>query len=177
MFLTEVQQAIARYLNAHAFFKGDGSQPAIPVFAANDRALISKAKQSTGMLGICVIVAPLGGDFADTSARTPMLVPARFTCRVRENQTMNRGASGTGQPADYVAEVIGFLLQHHRPLAADGVTYLGGGGVVLTGISPGEDEPGVTAWDLIWTYDGGVSTDPVRRDFSTSPLPGSTAAT
>lgn len=171
MFLTEVQQAVARYLGSHAFFVGRGGQKPIPVMAANDKSLAAKAAQSMGKMGLCVIVAPLGGDFNNSSSSTPFLSPARFTCRVRENQMVNRSGSGTGQPGDYVAEVCAQLLQHYSPLDPSG-DRLGGGGVVLTGISPGEDEPGITAWDLIWTYDGGITDAAVRRDFTATPLPG-----
>jgi len=171
MFLTQVQQSVTRYLSEHVFFAGSGEVKGIPVIAANDKALATKAAGAMAKLGLCVIVVPLGGDFDNKSASIPYISPGRFTCRVRENQTVNRGASGTGQPGDYVAEVIALLLQHYRPYAIDGTTALGGGGIVLEGIAPGEDEPGLTAWDLIWSYAGGVSHEPVRLDFGADPLP------
>ena len=175
MFLTQVQQSVQRLLAAHPFFAGDGDQQPIPVLAGNDKALISKAAQSISKLGLCVIVYPLGGDYDNNSSMTPIFERARFTCRVRENQVMNRGASGTGQPGDYVAEVIGVILKNHKPLAADGETPLGGGGIVLDGLIEGEDMNNITAWDLVWNYSGGVTHEAVRRDFSTDPLPGSLA--
>jgi len=174
MFITQVQQSVQRFLSDHPFFKGEGNQIPIPVFAANDKNLIRLAQQSMGRIsGICVIVAGLGGDYSSHDGGEPYFDPARFTCRVRENPQTNRGSNtGSGMPADYVAEVCAQVLKNHRPTAIDGTTYLTGSGIICTGISPGEDEPGIIAFDMVFTCDGGVRHDPVRLDFANSPLPG-----
>ncbi len=172
MFLTEVQQSVTRYLSAHEFFAGTDGERAISVISANDKSLITKAEQAILSMGLCVIVAPLGGDYAAHSADCLYFEPARFTCRIRENQQTNRGSSGTKQPADYVAEVCAMLLKNYRPTGPDGTTFLTGSGILCNGIAPGEDEKGITAWDMVFTCDGGVRTEPVRQDFTTTPLPG-----
>lgn len=170
MTLTLVQQSVVRHLSEHPFFSGTAEDGAkgIPVIAGNDKSLASKVETSMARLGLCVIVYPISGDFGNMNILTPYLQPARFNARVRENIVMNRSRSGTGQPADYVAEVCALLLQHHKPLAEDGITELGGGGIVLTGIVADEDEPGINAWNLIFQYSAGVSHEPVRLDFGGS---------
>ncbi|MES2705127.1 MAG: hypothetical protein V4726_00860 [Verrucomicrobiota bacterium] len=165
MTLTQVQQAVVRYLSDDPFFRGTGAEKEIPVIAGNDKSLESRVKTGMGRFGICVIVYPLGGDFGAHSASTPYLSPGRYNCRVRENITLNRGSGGSGQPADYVAEVCALLLQHHKPTAEDGKA-LGGGGIVLKSIAADEDEPGISAWNLVWEYAAGVSHDPVRLNFA-----------
>lgn len=174
MFLTHVQQSVTRLLSAHAYFAGTDGQPVIPVIAGNDKGLLSKASAAMSKVGLCVIVHPLGGDYDDNSTTTPCFRDARFTCRIRENQIINRGASGSGQPAELVGEVIAVILKNHRPTASDGTTFLGGGGIIVKALEMGEDiQPGIDAWDLIWTYSGGVIHEAVRLDFSADPLPGS----
>lgn len=169
MFLTQVQQAVTRHLSSQPFFSGgDGVLP-IPVIAGNDKGLAGKAAAAMGKLGLCIIVVPLGGDFSQQNIDIPYLT-GKFTCRVRENQMVNRGSSGTGQPGDYIAEVAALILHNHQPQTPEG-SALGGGGIKLEAIASGEDEPGISAWDLIFSYDGGVSHEAVRLDFSTAPLP------
>jgi len=165
MFLTHVQQAVTRYLAAAPFFAGSDGVLPITVLAGNDKGLAGKMNAAMGRMGVCVIVVPLGGTFGPKNTSYPCFSPGRFTCRVRENQTVNRAASGTGQPADYIAEQVASALHNYQP-ATRGGQALGGGGIVLEDLAVGEDETGITAWDVIWTYDGGVSHEPVRLDFT-----------
>jgi len=167
MFLTEVQQSVARYLSGHDFFAAD---PPIPVVAQNDKDLLPKMSAAVGTLGLAVMVAPLSGDHGLPEIPTPYYNGAKFVCRVRENIPINRTDTGTGQPADYVAEVCGCLLKNYVPLGTEGQT-LTGGGIVLVAIQPGDDVPGITAWDLIFSLSGGLMHEPVRREFDTFPDP------
>lgn len=172
MFLTDVVDSVVRHLSAAEFFAGKPGEKAIPVIAANDRMVINKAKQATGSLGICVIVAPIGGEMQAHSAPIPHYRPARFTCRVRENPHANRAPSGTGQPAHYVAEVCADLLKHFQP--DDGATptpnLLTGGCCIIEEITPGEDEEAIVAWDCVFTCDGFAKGTAVRRQFSAAEL-------
>lgn len=162
MFLTEVQIAVARYLGEHEFFAQD---PAILVVAQNDKELLAKMQHAVGSLGIVVLVAPLGGDYGQTETNGAYFAPAKFTCRVRENIPINRATTGTGQPADYVAEVCAQLLKHYIPLSSEGVK-LSGSAVRVTGINPGDDDKGIFAMDTLFQIDGGLSHEPVRREFT-----------
>jgi len=170
MFFTNVQIAVTRYLASCDFFTGTDGLPSIPVIAGNDKGVLGKSKSAMGRLGLCVLVVPLGGDFAEGGGQSAFLNPGRFVCRVRENQIVNRGPGGCGDPGDYVAEVVAYLIKNYVPSTEDG-TALGGGGIVLEGMSPGEDEPGITAWDVIWTFEGGISHTPLRGAYNATDLP------
>jgi hypothetical protein len=167
MTLTWIQQAIVRRLAAHPFFAGLNGERKIDVIAGNDRSLLAKSDTAMAKLGLCVIVYPISGDFAAHDATIPVMRPAAFNVRVRENVITNRGPSGTGQPADYVAEVCALLLLHHRPLAEGGTALNGiGGGLLPKGIVPDDDEKGINAWNLVVHISAGIPGDPVRLDFA-----------
>lgn len=171
MFLTEVQQSVARFLAAHPYFAGDGSSRPIPVIAANDKALLAKADKAVLSLGCCVVVQALGGDYSAESGPAPYLSPGRFVCHVYENMIVNRAASGSGQPGELVAEVCAQLLKNHQPLDAAG-SPLTGSGIVCHAITPNGEAGNLVAWDMVFHCDGGHLAEPVRRSFSAPPLPG-----
>ena len=161
MFQTEVQRAVTRYLQGQTFF---ATEPGIPVVAQNDVDLLSKMAAAIGSLGIVVLVAPLGGKYGHENTNAPYFDPARFTVRVRENIQVNRSLTGSGQPADYVAEVCAQLLKHYVPVSESGQP-LSGGGIIVTAINPGDDDKGIYAFDCLFELAGALAHEPVRREF------------
>jgi len=170
MFLSDVQFAVARHINDQPWFRDQS--PPIEAVPANDAVLVQKQAATLQRLGIGVLVYALGGDFEHHSSAILRYKGAQFGARVRENVGRNRSVTGSRQPAEEVAEQVAAALHLFTPMAPDG-RVLTGAGVIVKGIAPGEDEPGINAWDVLFEIAGDLRVSATRRAFSSvgEPLP------
>lgn len=171
MFLTEVQRSIVRVLEAHEFIAGAGGQRAIPVTASCEKDFLSRMQSAVATLGgLAVAVKTKGGDFKSPDLTQVYYDEAEFRVVVLENIPVNRSGTGTGQPADYVAEVIAQILHQETLTDAEGAS-LSGSCLLCTGIVEQTAFEGLYGFEVKCTLGGGRTITPERRDFTRGGAP------
>ena len=171
MFLTEVQRAIVRTLEAHEFIAGTGGQRAIPVTASCDKDFLSRMQSAVATLGgLAVAVKTKGGDFRTPELGQLYYEDCEFRVAVLENIPVTRSSTGTGQPADYVAEVIAAIL-HQEVLTDKEDAALSGSCLLCTGIKEQTAFEGLYGFEVVCTLSGGRSLEPERKDFTRAGAP------
>lgn len=150
--LQSLQTDCRARLQAQTFF---GSQPQIPVYIEIQKDVQSQLNGTLARLGVGVIM--LSARLSNRSP-APGMYPkwdrAAIVARVIENVIINRAASGTGQPADLIAECVAYYLHSWAPdctgnkLMCDSVELV--------------DDPRVLIYD-VHVFTGGVTQSaPVR---------------
>ncbi len=171
MFLTEVQRSIVRVLEAHEFIVGASGERAIPVTASCEKDFLSRMQSAVATLGgLAVAVKTKGGDFRNPEMTKVYYEAAEFRVVVLENITVNRSSTGTGQPADFVAEAISQILHQQTLTDAEGES-LSGSCLICTGITEQTAFEGLYGFEVKCTLDGGRTITPERRDFSRAGAP------
>jgi hypothetical protein len=111
--LKSLQTDCQARLNAQTFFK---ASPVIPVYIQMQKDIQSKINETLVRIGVGVIL--LSARLSNSSPAAGMYPKwdrATLVARVIENVTINRGSSGTGQPADLIAEACAFWLHSWAP--------------------------------------------------------------
>ena len=100
-------------LQAQVFFS---AQPAIPVYIQMQKDIQSKINETLVRLGIGIIMLSARlSNKSPAAGSWPKWDRATLVARVFENVIINRAASGTGQPADLVAEAVAYYLHSWAP--------------------------------------------------------------
>lgn len=111
--LLSLQTDCQARLQAQSFFS---ATPAILVYVEMQKDVQSKINESLARIGVGVII--LSAQLLNKSPAAGMYPKwdrASLVARVIENILVNRAASGTGQPADLIAESVAFYLHNWAP--------------------------------------------------------------
>ena len=111
--LQSLQTDCQARLQAQTFFS---VAPVIPVYVQMQKDILSKLNETLLRIGVGVIMlsarlsnkSPAAGSY-------PKWDRVEIVARVIENVTINRGSSGTGQPADLIAEAGAYYLHSFAP--------------------------------------------------------------
>ena len=103
---TALQTECKAALDGAVFFS---AAPAIPVYTEQLKDIVSQIEISIGKIGICVVILTPGAP-QGVPGSIPCFNRVQIVARVFEDVLINRGSSGTKQPASLVAEAIAFQL-------------------------------------------------------------------
>jgi len=139
-------------LQAQSFFS---AEKAIPIYIQMQKDIQSKINETLLRIGVGVIMLSASLKNSSPAAGSyPKWNPAAIVARVIENVTINRGSSGTGQPADLIAEACAYWLHSWAP-ACTGYKLLCDDVHIV-------DDPQCLIYD-VHLFSGGLSnTAPVR---------------
>lgn len=104
--LTEVQNAVVSILQSDKYYAR------IDVVSEQLGDIVNKIDIALKKLGICIVVHTAEATFADPDAPGPRMNPLLIDIDVTEFVLKNRGDSGSGLPADDVAEHTAWLLHY-----------------------------------------------------------------
>ena len=150
--LTEIQQQAGARLAAQAFF-ADATKP-VPVLTEQLGDLQNRVQQSLGQLGIvCVVLTPTAKATNRDRVR-PYFDQISVVVRTQENVTLNRAATGTGQPASLVAEAAAWFLHGFIPAGIGGTLFLEEIRLVA--------DPRLLVYETAFTLQTGLRNKPVR---------------
>lgn len=111
--ITNLQTQCQARLQAQSFFS---AAPAIPVYIQIQKDIQSKINETLVRIGAGVIILTASLKNNNPAAGSwPKWDRASLVARVIENVTINRGSSGTGQPADLIAEACAYWLHSWAP--------------------------------------------------------------
>jgi len=111
--LLSLQTDCQARLAAQSFFS---AVPVIPVYIQMQKDIQSKINETLARLGIGIIMLSARlSNKSPAAGSTPKWDRATLIARVIENVLINRAASGTGQPADLVAEAVAYYLHSWAP--------------------------------------------------------------
>lgn len=150
--LTELQTQIKARLDAQTFFS---ATPAIDVIVEQRKDIANEIERRLARIGLAVIILTPGLS-RRSAGRSPYPKWDRIdiACQVIENVTINRGASGIGQPSSLVAESVAYWLNDFAPAIL-------GNNLMLEGITLDED-PTVLSYTVRLFSGGTTATAPVR---------------
>jgi len=150
--LLSLQTDCQARLAAQSFFS---AQPAIPVYYQMQKDIQSSINTTLVKLGIGVIILSARLSNKNPAAGMyPKWDRAILVARVYENVIINRAASGTGQPADLVAEAAAYYLHSWAP-ACTGYKLLCDDVSIV-------DDPQCLVYDVRVFSGGLTNTAPVR---------------
>ncbi len=115
--LTDIQDAVAGRLSGEEFFSDAAAGAPRPVLVISEQIgdLQARIRQSLGALGIvCVVLTPTAV-CTSLNRQRPVFDEVKVVVRVQENVTLNRAATGSGQPASLVAEAVAWFLHGFVP--------------------------------------------------------------
>jgi hypothetical protein len=111
--LKSLQTDCQARLQAQSFFS---AAKAIPVYIQMQKDIQSKINETLVRIGVGVIMLSARlGNKSPAAGSYPKWDRAEIVARVIENVTINRGASGTGQSADLIAEAAAYWLHSWAP--------------------------------------------------------------
>jgi len=150
--LKNLQTDCQARLQAQSFFS---AAPVIPVYIQMQKDIQSRLNETLLRIGVGVIILSAALKNSSPAAGTyPKWDRVLLVARVIENVTINRGSSGTVQPADLIAEACAYWLHSWAP-ACTGYKLL------CDDVSIVED-PQCLIYD-VHVFSGGLSnTAPVR---------------
>ena len=154
--LTEIQQQAGARLSAQAFFADAAAAAPKPVAVLTEQIgdLQSQVQQSLGQLGIvCVVLTPTAKATNRDRVR-PYFDQVNLVVRTQENVTLNRAATGTGQPASLVAEAAAWFLHGFVPAGLGGTLFLAEIRLVA--------DPRLLVYETVFTLQTGLKKKPAR---------------
>jgi len=111
--LNSLQTDCQARLQAQTFFS---VAPVIPIYIQMQKDIQSKINETLVRIGVGVIMLSARlGNKSPAAGSYPKWDRASMVARVIENVTINRGSSGTGQPADLIAEAAAYWLHSWAP--------------------------------------------------------------
>lgn len=153
--LTDLQTQCKARLDAQQFFAGAAGETAIAVLVETLKDIQNEIDRRLARLGLAVVILTPN---LSTSLRAPGLYPAwdrvSVVASVLENVTINRGASGIGQPASLVAEACAYFLHGWAPAVT-------GNKLICESVNLVED-PRILAYNVSLFTGGLTAAAPVR---------------
>jgi hypothetical protein len=156
--LSDLQAAAAAQLSAQDFFtdagNGEAARP-IAVWTELIGDLATRVQTQVGKLGIvCVVLTPRA-TMSEKNRTRPYFNPITLVVRTYENVMLNRGPSGTQQPAALVAEAAAWYLHGFRPSGLQA-------GLFLEAIELAED-PRLLVYETALSLQAGLTNDAPAR--------------
>lgn len=151
-YLTELQEQASALLSAHAFFTPEAGT-AIPVLTEKLKDIESEIELKVSSIGACVLIVTPSASIQYRNSPGPELSSVTLVARVIELPTIN--ASGSGQPAAYIAQIVAQLLHLWRP-SIDGADNAP---LVCTGIDLAND-PRALSYDVTFETSIRLNPDP-----------------
>lgn len=148
---TALQTEAKAALDAAVFFS---AAPAIPVYYEQLHDIVSQIEISIGKIGACVVILTPAAP-ATAHGPYPCFSRVQVVARVFEDVIINRGASGSQQPASLIAEAVAFHLTGRA------VTGCGGNKLLLEGINL-VDDPQYQVYDVTLFTGAVISAAPAR---------------
>lgn len=148
--LRDLQTQCVTEINSKTYFSAD---PAIVAVSQDLKDIANEITRRLQRIGVGIVLMA-----TKMTTSTPAPYPAwdgiNLVARVIENVIVNRGASGSGQPADLIAEAVAYYLHKFSPTAT-------GNPLRVTGINLVED-PDVLIYDVSFLTGGVTSAEPTR---------------
>ena len=111
--LLSLQTDCQARLQTQTFFS---ALPVIPVYIQMQKDITSKINETLARLGVGIVMLSARlSNKSPAAGMYPKWDRATLIARVFENVIINRGTSGTGQPADLVAEAVAYYLHSWAP--------------------------------------------------------------
>lgn len=152
--LTTLQNEVVAQLAAQTFFK---TAPIITVLAHRNKDLTNQVNQIVAKIGVCVVIGtPVLRANTPGKHSPPHFSRIEVVSSIWENVIVNRGASGSGQPGDLVAEAVAYYLTGFAPASL-------GNALLIEGIEPLTDDPIYNRFEVTH-FTGGAIAAPTREE-------------